>query len=353
VRLRRRWIAPSAIGVAVAVGLAVSVLLASNGPAQTSTALGTATGNSAAAPSAPAVAPLVLPPRSTSSASTSSTGTTADLWHSWQPPADLPAHGTTGTVTIPAFVSGFAARDAQVYLPPAALVAHAPALPFVLMMMGQPGSPDAGPISTVLDQFAAAHNGLAPIVVVADQLGNPDVDSLCLDTPERGNVETYIEQDVVNWARAHLSIEENRGAWTIAGFSNGGQCAISLASKYPAVWGNVISASGSQYAGIETEAGVLAEVFNGNQDAFDAIKPATVMAKSAYPDTTAVFTVGADDTEMRNNLKDLSDDARAAGMHTNYFEVPNQGHTTGALIGGLTHAFGILYPRLGLATPTG
>ncbi|MEB0002441.1 alpha/beta hydrolase-fold protein [Cryobacterium sp. 10I1] len=260
----------------------------------------------------------------------------------------LPITGTVETVHIPATASGFTARDAEVYQPPAAQLANAPALPFVLMMMGQPGYPDASYIGSVLDTFALTHNGQAPIVVVADQLGDPSVDSLCLDTPAHGNVQTYIEQDVVNWARANLRILRNRVEWTVAGFSNGGQCAISLAARFPDVWGNVISASGTTFAGTESEPTVLADVFGGDQAAYDATKPATVMSSTSYPDTDAVFTVGADDSVIGPPQKELSTVALDAGMATSYYEVPGEGHTVGALLGGLTKAFDLLAPRLGI-----
>ncbi len=272
----------------------------------------------------------------------------APLLYSWSPPPGLPTAGVISSVHIPPTQSGFAARDGQLYLPPAALVANPPALPFVMMMMGQPGDPDAAPIAQVLDQFAASHHGLAPIVVVADQLGDPDIDSLCLDTTAHGKVETYLQQDVVGWARAKLHILSDRAAWTVAGFSNGGECAVSLASKFPEVWGNVVSASGTAYAGVETESSVLMDVFGGNQDLYDATKPETVMAATSYPDTVAIFTVGADDAFIGPGIKGLSDSASAAGMHTSFFEIPGQGHTLEALIGGLTKAFEQLDARLGL-----
>ncbi|WP_166792603.1 alpha/beta hydrolase [Cryobacterium algoricola] len=259
----------------------------------------------------------------------------------------LPITGTVEAVHIPATASGFTARDAEVYLPPAAQIANAPALPFVLMMMGQPGNPDASYIGSVLDTFALTHDGQAPIVVVADQLGDPSVDSLCLDTAEHGNVQTYIEQDVVNWARANLRIMSNRIDWTVAGFSNGGQCAISLAARFPDVWGNVISASGTTFAGTESEPTVLADVFGGDQAAYDATKPATIMSSTSYPDTDAVFTVGADDSVIGPPQKELSTVALGAGMATSYYEVPGEGHTIGALLGGLTKAFDVLALRLG------
>lgn len=269
-------------------------------------------------------------------------------WSAGRDQGALPTVGSIETVHIPATASGFVARDAEVYLPPAALASDPPELPFVLMMMGQPGNPDATYIGSVLDAFAAAHHGLAPVVVVADQLGDPTVDSLCLDTAVHGNVQTYLEQDVVAWARIHLHLRSDRVAWTVAGFSNGGQCAISLATKFPEIWGNVISVSGTTYAGIESEPDVLTDVFGGDQEAYDATKPATVMSFTHYPDTDAVFTVGADDAFIGPAQKALSSDALDAGMETSYFEVPGEGHTVGALVGGLTKAFDILAARLGL-----
>ena len=54
-----------------------------------------------------------------------------------------------------------------------------PALPVVLMLSGQPGSPgrvfQAGGIQTMMDGYAKTHDGLAPIVIAADQLGALDL----------------------------------------------------------------------------------------------------------------------------------------------------------------------------------
>jgi enterochelin esterase-like enzyme len=173
----------------------------------------------------------------------------APLWESWKPPADLPAEGTTAEVVIPPKISGFASRPAGLYLPPAAQVPNPPALPLVVLMMGQPGTPDPQFIAAVLNNYASQHDGLAPIVVVADQLGDPYVDNLCLDSPLHGRPETFINRDVVDWARSHLHIIDDRKYWTIAGYSPGGQCAISFAAKYPSVWGNVLDISGEEYPG--------------------------------------------------------------------------------------------------------
>ena len=98
----------------------------------------------------------------------------------------MPKSGTIGTAVIPATVSHFVARDAVVYLPPAALVKNAPALPVMIFLGGQPGSPqsvvEAGQMPEILNAFAAAHHGLAPIVVIPDQLGASANNPMCLNS---------------------------------------------------------------------------------------------------------------------------------------------------------------------------
>lgn len=140
---------------------------------------------------------------------------------------------------IPGTLSGFTARPAGIYLPPAALVDSPPALPLVVMMMGQPEDPDPRFAAESLNEFAAQNRGLAPIIIVADQLGNSLVDDLCLDTARFGNAETYINKDVVDWARSNLNVIGDARHWTVAGYSHGGQCAISFGAKYPEIWGNI------------------------------------------------------------------------------------------------------------------
>lgn len=271
------------------------------------------------------------------------------LWQNWQPPANMPAKGEAGTQVIPATESGFTARPAGIYLPPAALTANPPRLPLYVLLMGQPGLPDPQYVSAALDDFAARNNGLAPIAIVADQIGPDENDTLCLDTAKYGNVEKYINVDVVNWAKANLNILPDRDHWTIAGYSNGGQCAISFAVKYPQMWGNVVDISGEQYPGAEDPAGNLRDIFNGNQAAYDAQKPINIMKGRQFPDTTAVFTVGSDDVTYVAAAKAVSAAARESGMSVTYYEVPNGGHVGIALNAGLTKGFEVLYPRLGLS----
>ncbi|WP_157000981.1 alpha/beta hydrolase [Agromyces laixinhei] len=278
---------------------------------------------------------------------------TEPLYATWVPPADLPATGEIGIVQggVPSTMSGFAARPAQIYLPPAALVADAPRLPLVIMMMGQPGDPDASFIGDVLDEFAAEHDGLAPIALVVDQLGDPSDDPLCLDS-SLGKVESYVMLDVVPWAKQRLGVLQGRQYTTVAGYSNGGGCAAYFGAKYPDVFGNLLAVSPVEYPGAEHPDDVLAEVFDGNQVAYDMVKPANIMAaKAPYPDSVAVFTVGEGDSAFVGGTERLADAATAAAMQTTLFLVPGADHDVVALTGGLGKGFDVLAPRLGLAAP--
>ena len=278
------------------------------------------------------------------------------LWANWKPPKDLPASGTTGTVVIPNTVSKFKSRPAGLYLPPAALVKNPPFLPLVVMLMGQPGNPDPSFQAPILNAYAARHNGLAPIVLVVDQLGSPAGDPLCLDTAIYGKPETFLTVDAVNWARANLHVLQDPAHWTVAGYSNGGECALSLGTKFPQIWGNVLDISGEQYPGSSRSAQTLATVFGGNKAAYDAVKPLNLLGAHHYPDTVGIFTVGiftvgSNDPRYMVQAKAVTAATQAAGWATTYFEVPNGGHVLGALNGGLQEGYKVLYPRLGLSDP--
>lgn len=287
----------------------------------------------------------------------SSTLDDAALWSRWTPPAGMPLTGTTSRVDIPNTASGFVSRSAGLYLPPAALVANPPPLPFVIMLMGQPGKPDPAPTALILDRFAATHHGLAPIVLVPDQLGDPAVDPLCVDSARFGKVETFLTLDVVNWARSHLHILQDPEHWTIAGYSNGGECALSLSAKFPTVWKNVLDISGELFPGSENPAKALLDGFAGDQSLYDAEKPLNILdtymaSHGRYKGMTGVFTVGSDNTSYVPQAQAASAAARAAGWTVTYFEVPHGGHRMPALLGGLEQGYSVLYPVLGLAEAT-
>ncbi|MDF2442003.1 MAG: hypothetical protein JWR01_206, partial [Subtercola sp.] len=272
------------------------------------------------------------------------------LYETWKAPADLPAVGSLGTVDIPNTVSGFPARTALAYVPPAGLVSAKPKLPVIIQLNGQPGSPGLDDPKVILDKLAASDNGLGPIVVNPDQLADDSKDPMCLDT-SMGNVETYIMKDVVPWVKSHFVVSDDPKDWTILGFSNGGMCAAYFGAKYPQVFGNFVDISGDEYQGVDDRS-TLSRVFNGDQAAYEAVWPKTIMSKSTYPDSVGVFAVGANDQEALGGVKRTYDAAVAAGIHATYTEIPDSSHDNVALDGGLSRGYEVLYPRWGLTKPS-
>lgn len=249
----------------------------------------------------------------------------------WTPPDDLPASGSVVSVDIPGTVSGFAARPAVVYLPPAALVADPPTLPVVVMLSGQPGQPvdvlQSGRFQAALDAFAAAHGGLAPIVVSPDQLGSPDANPMCVDGP-LGDAATYLTVDVHDWIVKNLNVAGDRLAWTFGGYSEGGTCAYQLGLADPREYGTTVSISGELEPSLnEDAAATLATGFGGDQAAYDAAKPLNIIAAHRpYTDTVLIQGVGEKDAVYRGWAQQIESAATGAGIRVTTIVSPGTSH---------------------------
>ncbi|WP_063772086.1 alpha/beta hydrolase [Kitasatospora mediocidica] len=246
----------------------------------------------------------------------------------WHPTGHLPDAGTVSTASIPGVKSGFKARDAYVYLPPAYRTSPRPLLPVLVLMVGQPGSPEdwigAGALQDQMDAFAEAHQGLAPIVVVVDQTGSIWSNTLCMDS-RIAKSQTYLAQDVPDWITSHLQTAPGRTARAIGGLSLGGTCSLQLAVNAPEVYGSFLDISGQQEPTLGSHARTVDEAFGGDEAAFDAVDPLHVMAHRSFPDTAGSFVAGAGDGEFRPQQEKAYAAAVQAGMKAVYATVPG-GH---------------------------
>lgn len=277
------------------------------------------------------------------------------LYETWQPPAGMPVHGRYGSVEIPGTVSGFSARPAIVYLPPAALVPGAPALPVVMLMSGQGAGAapsnvvQAGRIIETLDRLAAHNHGLAPIVVIPDQLGFPTKNPMCLDG-RFGRSDTYLTVDVPAWVRTHLPVQSAGKAWAVGGFSQGGTCSVQFAAKYPTQFGSFIDISGQLGPRLHSVEDTIARAFNGSVKAFDDAQPITIMQRMGhYADSSGFIAVGASDRRYGPEAEKIAAAARQAGMNiqTSIIRASSHDWATGSV--GLARGLDWLMPRIGLS----
>ena len=266
---------------------------------------------------------------------------------------DLPGRGQVGQVVIPATSSGFAARPAYVYLPPAALAPNPPRLPVVIALPGQPGEPAdlfrAAKLDVLLDELAQEHNGVAPILVVPDQLADPALNPMCIDSA-LGNSATYLTQDVPDWIRTHLNVAADRTAWTIAGFSQGGTCAIQLGAGHPELFGSLIDVSGERVPSLGSEKETVIRGFGGDMAAYLAATPEGLLAAHApYLDTAAVFAVGARDEKYSASMQAVSTAAVGAGMRVTRESSPGTAHDWNTARFGFRLGFTALLTRWGIS----
>lgn len=271
----------------------------------------------------------------------------------WHAPASMPAHGKLAQVSIPGTVSGFAARRAIVYLPPAYLVVQRPQLPVMVLVAGQPGSPqrwlDAGHLTRIMDAFAAKNQGLAPVVVVVDPNGSIFDNTMCMNS-KLGNVDTYLSKDVPDWILSKLDVQANTSRWTFGGFSFGGTCAIQMGTAHPDVYPNVIDMSGQIEPALSANRNTtVQQAFGGDTAAFDAQTPMARLAANRYPHSRVYFSVGANDHKYGPEMMKISAAAKNAGMNVRIEQIPDGGHSWSTVRAAMPQALDWLAVRMGVA----
>jgi enterochelin esterase-like enzyme len=235
----------------------------------------------------------------------------------WQRPDGLADHGAVATADIPGTVSGFVARPALIYLPPAYLTAPRAKLPVLVLLTGQPGAPrdwfTGGQLAARMDRFAAIHDGLAPVVVVPDMLGSQLANPLCLDS-QLGNVATYVDTDVPAWIRATLHIEPSPSQWAVGGFSSGGTCALQAAIRSPLVYPTLLDISGQDEATLGNRSRTARETFGGDETALTAVEPIPELSSRRLPDSAAMIVAGDHDNVYLPQQRRVADALGKAGV---------------------------------------
>lgn len=251
------------------------------------------------------------------------------LAQSWTPPANLPALGELTSAPIPGTRSGFHARAAWIYLPPAYLVSPRPLLPVLMLLAGQPGAPRdwiiAGRLVSLIDTFAAQHAGLAPIVVVPDATGSPLGNPLCLDS-RLGNAASYLSKDVPTWIRSHLQVDPNTAHWAVGGFSYGGTCALQLAVTQAQLFPTFLDISGQQEPTLGSYTRTVQEAYNGNQNQLQSVEPMNILAHERFPATLGILAVGGSDDEYAPQALHVAAACQHAGMQVQLTQYPG-GHS--------------------------
>lgn len=270
----------------------------------------------------------------------------------------VPGTGQVVSLDVPPTASRFSARPTQVYLPPAWFAKDRPPLPVVLLLHGEPGSPqdwiDGGQAQATADAFAAEHGGLAPVLVMPDVNGSLDGDTECVDSP-LGEAETYLTVDVPTAVVRLLGTRAPGPGWAVAGLSEGGSCAIMLALRHPdrfGAFGDYGGLVGPRVGDTNTDtASTVAQLFGGSQQAFAAHEPSALLAGRRYPGLAGWFEVGDADAQPLAATRALVPAARAAGIGSCVVIVPGGGHTFAVWSDAFERSLPWMAFRFGLMAP--
>ncbi|GGR12749.1 hypothetical protein GCM10010168_33130 [Actinoplanes ianthinogenes] len=167
-----------------------------------------------------------------------------------------PGHGRLESYQVPGPASGMNERM-TVYLPAAYFTPEGAKLrfPVIEALHGYPGTPEAWVrrlnIVDHLDREIAAGRMAPTVVLLPHQTPDRLLDTECLNLPGKAQAETYVAQDVPDWARTHLRVRTDAAAWGLTGYSAGGYCAMNLALKHPDRYSAAASLSGYADPGIK------------------------------------------------------------------------------------------------------
>lgn len=244
---------------------------------------------------------------------------------------------TTGTVTavnIPGIRSHLQARNAYVYLPPAyndKSISNVK-FPVIVLLVGTPGDPSSwlqgGLLISTMNNFAAHHEGITPIIVIADHTGSFSNDTECVNS-SHGNAETYLIDDVPSYIKQHYRVSSNPVNWGIAGFSEGGMCAAMLTLEHQEVYRHFLDMSGDPYPFLDNRKETLPVLFNGSTAELKEHNIDWLIDNKKIDSyLTAQFAIGADDNKnLISEMQQTYHEVNKRGIPTSFELIEHQGHS--------------------------
>ncbi|BCW63645.1 alpha/beta hydrolase-fold protein [Arthrobacter sp. StoSoilB22] len=270
----------------------------------------------------------------------------------WKAPDSMPRNGVLRKAAIPGTASGFNARDAYIYLPPAYQTAERPTLPVLVLFAGQPGGPadwlTGGQLRSLLDQYAEAHKGIAPVTVVVDPNGSANANTMCMDS-KIASVDTYLSQDVPTWITETLDVSRDHKLWAVGGFSFGGTCAMQMGTSHPDLFASILPfAAEREPALAKDRSKTISDSFDGDVESFESRTPLVLMQQRDFSGSGVYLVSGEADHEFTSYMHELADAARNAGFATEEHSIPQAGHSWDAVIRGMPGGLDFLASRWGL-----
>ncbi|RSN20832.1 esterase [Streptomyces sp. WAC 05977] len=220
-------------------------------------------------------------------------------------------------------------RDVSVYFPPQyyGSAYQGFKFPVIEWIPNYPSGPEVvtGPYGLPAQLDAAiAKNALPPsVVIIPDPTGKPKIghDTQCVDEVGGSANDTYLTADIRDWAIEKLGANPQRKAWTMAGWSSGGYCAMNLVTRHPQWYGQAASVSGYAEASVDAE---TENLFKGRQDIIDANKVTLNLQK--HPSPVDILAIAGDKEGFESSSLDQLQAAVRAPATLSSWRIPDAGH---------------------------
>ncbi|WP_134732627.1 alpha/beta hydrolase [Amycolatopsis nivea] len=238
--------------------------------------------------------------------------------------------GTIAHVTVTGRRTGLT-RDVTVYLPPQYFQHPYKAMrfPAIIWIPNYPSGPEVttAPIGYHLPEQldAAISKHLLPpvIVLIPDPTGTPKIghDTECVDEVNGSPNDTYLSADVREWGIQRLGLNPDRRAWTIAGWSSGGYCALNLVTRHPQWYAQAASVSGYEKAQVDGE---TENLFRGRKDIEDANNVKITLRQ--HPAPLELLAISGEKEQNESRAVDQMRAAAQPPVQFTTWRIPDAGH---------------------------
>jgi len=160
---------------------------------------------------------------------------------SWMAPRPSDSPGHVERVRLKSLVLGNE-RPLTIYTPAGS--DSSSQLQHVLILFDRWAYAHVLPTSTVIDQLIAERS-IPPILVV--MVGHPDDTVRSTELPCHAPFADFLAQELMPWIRQRYQVSPHPARMVVGGMSYGGLAAAYAGLRYPEVFGNVLSQSGSFY----------------------------------------------------------------------------------------------------------
>ncbi len=172
-------------------------------------------------------------------------------------------------------------------------------------------------------------------------------DTECVDGP-RGRAETYLTVDVVAFMRAHFGAPVDPREWAVAGLSEGGTCALELATRHPDLFATFGDFGGDPAPTLDSPVRTLRLLYGGSRADELAHDPTTWFHKDALAGVQGFFAAGRNDRGFLRVDEALALLAAHDGMQVR-FDVIEGGHSFRTWARALHDSYPWIVSRLNLS----